>query len=65
MVSTQASGVVLTVSRGEDRPLAERAMAYLLSIGAKPIGLVLNRADAKEVLRSSSAAVSIPKAEVK
>ncbi len=49
-----ADGVVLTVSRGQQRPLVEKAMQHLRSIGAKFAGVVFNRAQARDFERSVS-----------
>jgi polysaccharide biosynthesis transport protein len=53
LISAHVDGVVLTVSRGEQRPMAERAADHLWSIGARLSGLVFNRADGQDVTRSS------------
>ncbi len=53
LISAHADGVVLTVSRGEHRPMAERAADHLWSIGANLAGLVFNRAENHDVTRSS------------
>lgn len=53
LISAHVDGVVLTVSRGEQRPMAERAADHLWSIGANLAGLVFNRADGHDVTRSS------------
>jgi len=57
IVAAQVEGVVLTVSRGEQRPLAIKAAEHLTAIGATLCGLVFNRADAEDVIRSSYASV--------
>jgi len=43
-VCAAADGVILTVSRGQQRPLVEKAIQHLMSIGAKFAGVVFNRA---------------------
>jgi Mrp family chromosome partitioning ATPase len=53
LIGAHVDGVVLTVSRGEHRPMAERAADHLWSIGANLAGLVFNRADGQDVTRSS------------
>jgi len=63
---TVASGVaakaadqtVLIVSRGDQRPATERAIAFLESIGARLGGMVFNRADARDIARSSFSSTS-------
>src|SRR5207253_11483101 len=49
-----ADGVILTVSRGQQRPIVEKAMAHLRSIGARFAGVVFNRAQSKDFERSVS-----------
>lgn len=55
-----ADQVILTVSRGEPRSLAEKAIAYLHSIGAPFTGMVFNRAHQSDVMaRYSSSTRSL------
>jgi succinoglycan biosynthesis transport protein ExoP len=54
MVAPVADGVVLTVSRGEQRPLAEQAVDFLISTGARVTGVVFNRARHTDLVSSSS-----------
>src|SRR5213075_933158 len=42
VAASAADGVVLVVSRGEHRPMAERSIAHLLDIGANVAGMVFN-----------------------
>ena len=49
IVSPLADGVVFVVSRGNDRPAAERALSHLDQIGAKILGIVFNRAAESDV----------------
>jgi Mrp family chromosome partitioning ATPase/uncharacterized protein involved in exopolysaccharide biosynthesis len=58
VVASQVDLVVLTVSRGEARGLADRSYRYLVSVGACVAGLVFNRAEANDVLRYRSGSVS-------
>jgi hypothetical protein len=53
-VCAAADGVILTVSRGQQRPLVEKAIQHLHSIGAKFAGVVFNRAQARDFARSIS-----------
>jgi capsular exopolysaccharide synthesis family protein len=53
-VAVAADGVVLCVSRGQQRQLVERAVAHLKSIGAKIAGVVFNRAQTHDFERSVS-----------
>ncbi len=50
IAASQVDGVVLAVSRGEQRGLAERAMDHLASIGARVAGLVFNRASTSDFM---------------
>jgi Mrp family chromosome partitioning ATPase len=52
LVATAADQVVLTVARGEQRPLIDRAVAQLHSTGAELAGIVLNRAAPADILSS-------------
>jgi Mrp family chromosome partitioning ATPase len=49
-----ADAVILTVSRGQQRPLVEKAMEHLKHIGARLAGVVFNRAQAKDFEKSVS-----------
>lgn len=53
-VCAAADGVILTVSRGQQRPLVEKAIQHLHSIGARFAGVVFNRAQARDFARSIS-----------
>jgi Mrp family chromosome partitioning ATPase/uncharacterized protein involved in exopolysaccharide biosynthesis len=53
-VCAAADGVILTVSRGQQRPLVEKAIQHLVSIGARFAGVVFNRAQARDFARSIS-----------
>jgi len=73
VVAEAADAVVLVVSRGEHRPLAERSIRHLAEIGAVVAGMVFNRAEGRDVdLVSTTArlssygrgARSVPPAEV-
>jgi polysaccharide biosynthesis transport protein len=54
LVCAAADSVVLTVSRGQQRPLVEKAIQHLNSIGAHLAGVVFNRAQASDFERSIS-----------
>ena len=58
IAASAADQTVLVVSRGDQRTSAERAIAFLESIGARMAGVVFNRAAAGDIARSkhSSAA---------
>src|SRR5258706_1709537 len=49
VAAAAADGVVLVVSRGEHRPMAERSIQHLLDIGAQISGMVFNRADGRDM----------------
>ncbi|MGA2582451.1 MAG: AAA family ATPase [Tepidisphaeraceae bacterium] len=53
-VAVAADGVILCVSRGQQRQLVDRALAHLHSIGAKLAGVVFNRAQGQDFSRSMS-----------
>jgi Mrp family chromosome partitioning ATPase/uncharacterized protein involved in exopolysaccharide biosynthesis len=54
LVCAAADGVVLTVARGQQRPMVEKALGHLAAIGAKLAGVVFNRAQAADFERSIS-----------
>ena len=54
LVCAAADAVVLTVSRGQQRPLVEKSIQHLASIGARLAGVVFNRAQASDFERSIS-----------
>ena len=47
-----ADGVVLTVAKGEQRPLVRTAIDQLQAVGGRLAGIVLNRAQTHEILSS-------------
>lgn len=53
-VCAAADAVILTVSRGQQRPIVEKALQHLLSIGARFAGVVFNRAQTRDFERSIS-----------
>jgi capsular exopolysaccharide synthesis family protein len=54
LVCAAADGVVLTVARGQQRPMVEKALSHLAAIGARMAGVVFNRAQANDFERSIS-----------
>ncbi len=61
VVAAQVDGVILCVSRGEQRPLAEKSVQHLLSIGAKVAGVVFNRAKSEDMtVYSTTLRTSMP-----
>jgi capsular exopolysaccharide synthesis family protein len=53
-VTAASDGVILTVARGQQRPLVDKALTHLRSIGARVAGVVFNRAQAKDFEQSIS-----------
>jgi capsular exopolysaccharide synthesis family protein len=53
-VAAAADGVILTVSRGQQRPLVEKSLQHLIGIGAKLAGVVFNRAQSRDFEQSVS-----------
>lgn len=69
IVAAEADEVVLTVPRGQRRPMAEKAIDHLESIGAHLAGVVFNRASTEDLAAADmgsafSAAPNNPPAEV-
>jgi succinoglycan biosynthesis transport protein ExoP len=54
LVCAAADAVILTVSRGQQRPMVERSLGHLAAIGARLAGVVFNRAQAQDFERSIS-----------
>ena len=54
LVCAAADGVVLTVARGQQRPMVEKALGHLAAIGARLAGVVFNRAQSSDFERSIS-----------
>jgi capsular exopolysaccharide synthesis family protein len=54
LVCSAADAVVLTVARGQQRPLVEKAIGHLTNIGARLAGVVFNRAQTADFDRSIS-----------
>src|SRR6202012_5756077 len=44
-VGAHSDGVIVVVSRGQQRPLVERSVAQLRMVGARVLGIVFNRAE--------------------
>jgi capsular exopolysaccharide synthesis family protein len=53
-VAVASDGVVICVSRGQQRQLVDRALAHLHAIGGKLAGVVFNRAQAQDFERSTN-----------
>jgi capsular exopolysaccharide synthesis family protein len=56
VVATVTDAVILTVSRGQNQALFERAVRHLRSVGAFIAGIVFNRAEKRDFNRSVGAA---------
>ena len=54
LVCSAADAVVLTVARGQQRPLVEKSIGHLTNIGARLAGVVFNRAQTADFDRSIS-----------
>ncbi len=54
LVCAAADAVVLCVSRGQQRPMVEKAIQHLTSIGSRLAGVVFNRAQSSDFDRSIS-----------
>jgi succinoglycan biosynthesis transport protein ExoP len=54
VVAAAVDGVILAVSRGEQRPLAEQCIAHLNTLGARVVGIVFNRAAQKDIYASGT-----------
>ena len=54
LVSGASDGVVMVVSRGEHRPLVEKAVQHMRDIGSPLIGMVFNRAENWDVDMAST-----------
>lgn len=54
LVCAAADAVILTVSRGQQRPMVEKSLGHLGAIGARLAGVVFNRAQAQDFERSIS-----------
>lgn len=55
VVAGQVDGVVLTISREQQKPLVDRAISHLRSVGAQVAGMVFNKAERRDFYRSVSA----------
>jgi polysaccharide biosynthesis transport protein len=53
-VCSASDAVILTVARGQQRPLVEKALGHLLAIGSRFAGVVFNRAQARDFETSIS-----------
>ena len=54
LVCAAADATILTVARGQQRPMVEKSLGHLVAIGARLAGVVFNRAQASDFERSIS-----------
>jgi Mrp family chromosome partitioning ATPase len=52
IIANAVDGVILTISRGQNRELVNRALRHLRTSGANIIGMVFNRAEKRDFQRS-------------
>ncbi len=55
VMAQAVDSVILTISREQQKPLVERAIAHLRSVGARIAGMVFNKAERKDFYRSVGA----------
>jgi Mrp family chromosome partitioning ATPase len=53
VVAPEVDGVIMAISRGQQRSLVDRALHQVMSLGAKPAGFVFNRAKKADFSRSA------------
>lgn len=53
VLAPAVDGVILTVARGQQRTLVDRAMQHLHALGAEPAGFVFNRAQSQDLKHTS------------
>ena len=58
VVAAEVDRVVTVLSRGEQRPLAERALEHIKSTGARVAGIVFNRARLDDIVSSGYSSLS-------
>jgi Mrp family chromosome partitioning ATPase/uncharacterized protein involved in exopolysaccharide biosynthesis len=58
IVAAEVDRVVMVISRGEQRPLAERAIEHVKSVGGQLAGVVFNRARLDDVISSGYSSYS-------
>ena len=58
IVASEVDGTVLIVSRGNQRPLVEQTLRHLNSIHANIAGVVFNRADSRDFMKSTASSTS-------
>ncbi|HEX2971706.1 MAG TPA: P-loop NTPase, partial [Tepidisphaeraceae bacterium] len=55
LVAPEVNGVIMTISRGQERPLVEKTMRQLRMAGARIAGFIFNRAERRDFHRSAQA----------
>jgi polysaccharide biosynthesis transport protein len=63
LVAALADTVLVAVSRGDERPHLRATLEHLGSIGARVAGMVFNRADFEDALRSGSSSYGVSSAK--
>lgn len=58
IVASEVDGTVLIVSRGNHRPLVEQTLRHLNSINANIAGVVFNRAESADFMKSTASSTS-------
>jgi capsular exopolysaccharide synthesis family protein len=53
VLAPAVDGVIMTIARGQQRGLVDRAMQHLSSLGAEPVGFVFNRAQSQDTKHTS------------
>jgi capsular exopolysaccharide synthesis family protein len=53
VLAPAVDGVIMTIARGQQRSLVERAMQHLNTLGAEPVGFVFNRAQNRDLKHTS------------
>jgi Mrp family chromosome partitioning ATPase len=53
VLAPAVDGVILTISRGQQKALVDRALNHLVSLGAEPVGFVFNRAQSNDFKHTS------------
>ncbi|MGE5609592.1 MAG: P-loop NTPase [Bacillota bacterium] len=55
LIAPEVDGVIMTISRGQERPLVEKTMRQLRMAGARIAGFIFNRAERRDFHRSAQA----------
>jgi Mrp family chromosome partitioning ATPase len=55
LIAPEVDGVIMTIARGQERPLVEKTMRQLRTAGARIAGFIFNRAERRDFHRSAQA----------